>query len=388
MNNEPNVAHIIVNNLGGITSLVQNLILYKGIDALPQELYLLDVKGNINTSVVDFINSNIDRKPLYFDPKSNWHFSFKQFAKQLSVRPGILVSNDQYDLIMLQAFNIPRKIVQLVHDYYNLQLSIKFNRVIDIFIAHNMDIFNKLNSEFPERSMDIFYRPYGIPVYSDIPIKKRENDILRLIYIGRHDKSKGVYSLYEINKLLKEKNIEVGWTILGKGPETEHLKKQWEYESNIDFYLAKDEKDVLAYASKNDILVFPTSFEGSPVALLEAMSMGCVSIVTNLSGGISETIKDGVNGFKCTLGKIQEFSDSIEKLHYDRVLLKKMQDESKKTILSKYNVLPCSVSYQDLFKKLLFEKPEPRHHKVSMKIGSRLDNPLIPNFITRSLRLI
>jgi hypothetical protein len=47
-----NVAHVIVNSLGGIHSLVQNLILYKGEDAMPQEVLALNVKGNQNQPAV------------------------------------------------------------------------------------------------------------------------------------------------------------------------------------------------------------------------------------------------------------------------------------------------------------------------------------------------
>lgn len=134
MDKQLNVAHVIVNNLGGITSLVQNLILYKGDNALPQHLYLLDIEGNMNAKANHLIDPRLKYEKLYFNPKSNWYHSYKKISNTLSEKSGLLISNDQFDLIMLQAFNVPRKVVQLVHDEYNLSLSIKFQHCIDCFI--------------------------------------------------------------------------------------------------------------------------------------------------------------------------------------------------------------------------------------------------------------
>ncbi len=44
-----------------------------------------------------------------------------------------------------------------------------------------------------------------------------------------------------------------------------------------------------------DIFMMSSEFEGLPIALLEAMSMGCMPACTD-AGGIPEVIKDNVNG--------------------------------------------------------------------------------------------
>ncbi len=53
--------------------------------------------------------------------------------------------------------------------------------------------------------------------------------------MGRHDKAKGVYNLYEIDQILKEKNVYVEWLVLGKGPETEGLRQQWNGQRHVAF---------------------------------------------------------------------------------------------------------------------------------------------------------
>ena len=222
MLNGNNVAHLIVNNLGGITTLTQNLILNKGIDDLPQELFLLNVIGNKNNSANDVINSEIKPFHLNFDPKQNWYHCFRKIANSLSLNSGILVSNDQYDLIMLLQFNIPRKVVQLVHDDYNLSLSLKFHHCIDRFISHNKFIYTSLCNLLPTRQNDIHFLNYGIPLFKNYNAKL--NSTLNLLFLGRHDIQKGIYDLFEIEEILQINNVLVNWTILGKGPETESIK--------------------------------------------------------------------------------------------------------------------------------------------------------------------
>lgn len=383
-----NVAHVIVNAMGGITSLVHDLILYKGVSALPQELWMLDIKDNINTpSINDDLAEEIVNH-FYIDPLDNWYYTYGKLAASLSKGEGILVSNDQYDLIMLQAFNLPRKVVQLVHDPYNVTLSRKFHECIDAFVTHSHHIYERLLETLPHRREDIFHLAYGIP--QTVPIKKIANEFgpLKLFFLGRHDKAKGVYDLFEINQLLKEQNVIADWTILGKGPETDGLKLQWAAETNVRFETPSSVKEVLKIAAVNDIMVFPTKFEGFPVALLEAMSMGCVPVVTDLPGGIQEVVTDGVTGFKCNIDDNRRFAEAIMNLHNNRGLMCQMQLNAAQLVRNNFEVNKQSGLYQELFNKIATRSTAPLHHKINKKIGSRLDQPWLPNVFTKLLRRI
>jgi glycosyltransferase involved in cell wall biosynthesis len=238
----------------------------------------------------------------------------------------------------------------------------------------------------PERQSDIHFLNYGIPLFKNYHVK--QNSTLNLIFLGRHDIQKGIYDLFEIEEILQKNNVLVNWTILGKGPETESIKLQWNKKNNVFFHLAKNSSEVLHIASEQDVLVFPTRFEGSPVAMLEAMSVGCVPVVTSLSGGINETIKNGVNGFLCELGSIHEFAEKIILLANNRQLLKDMQNNAFVTIEQSFNPYLNFKKYQDVFNELNLENTKPLHQNTSKKIGSRLDAKFIPNWLTTALRKI
>jgi glycosyltransferase involved in cell wall biosynthesis len=381
-----NVVHVIINNMGGIHSLVQNLILYKGEAAMPQEVIALNVKGNQNQPAV-FLGEMAEISHFFLlNPKANWYYTYRRLARALSKSKGVLVSNDQYDLIMLRSFNIPRKVVQLVHDPYNLDLSLKFQDVIDCFIAHSKYIYDTLLIQLPQRSEDIIYLPYGIPKQvASIRTFHLERP-LQLVFLGRHDKAKGVYDLYMINQILKTNNIHVTWVILGKGPETDALQKQWQEEENVKFFTPPEFSEVLQLLADADVMVFPTKFEGFPVALIECMSQGCVPVVSDLPGGIQEIVEDGVTGYKCKIDATQEFAEKIISLHNNREKLFRMQLNAIEKVAVQFNAEEQSPKYQKIFKRVLESNDVPRHHYVNCKIGSRLDQSWIPDFFVTYIR--
>ena len=386
MDKEVNVAHVIVNNLGGITSLTKNLIIYTDDNALPQELHLLNIVGSNNTPA--FIDDNIMNKVIPFQlyPKDNWYHVYKSLSNNLNKSNGVLISNDQYDLIMLRAFNIDRKIIQIVHDEYNLNLSLQFDDCIDYFIAHSKYIYEQLSIKIPHRLNDIQLIHYGIPIKENVSRNKNIDQNLKLLFLGRHVKDKGIFDIFEINKLLKKKNINVTWTILGKGPETVNVIKQWENESNVTFLTPDTQSEVLDIIEKNDILVFPTKFEGFPVAILESMSAGCIPIASDIVGGVQEVVIDNLTGFKCEMDNNLAFATKIEMLHLNRDILYSMQQNAIKLTLDHFDINNQCKLYQQFFRKISENVKRPKHHAVNKKIGSRLDNKLLPNFITRYLR--
>src|SRR5207245_9797744 len=91
-------------------------------------------------------------------------------------------------------------------------------------------------------------------------------------------------NLYEINKGLIKKGVEVNWTIIGKGPLKKDLQEQWKSEMRVVFYEPDTTDEVYKILSSQDIFVFPTSFEGTPVSILDCLANGVVNITIYLPG--------------------------------------------------------------------------------------------------------
>ncbi len=358
------ITYCLVNNLGGITTMLQNVIRYGGEKSLLQEAVLLNIKENKAAAITGDFCERLHTTTFNFSIKENWYHVFKKLAAITGASPGLLVTNDMYEMLMLSYYNIPKRVVQMVHDGYNVKLAVQYEDVVDAFICHSYFFYETMCQLFPLRRDDIYFLPYGVPVSRYKRQTAVNTEPLKLFFLGRHDKSKGIFNLIEIENYLNNAGVPTDWLILGRGPETAALKKQWEGRSNVSFSTPATNDDVLQAISKRDVLVFPTCFEGFPVALAEAMSVGCVPVASNLPGGLREVVNEGENGFLCNAENAISFAKKVEWLHYNRQQLEVMSSNAASLIAGKYNVVYQSPKYQQLFASLALAKGTPRHHSV------------------------
>lgn len=73
-----------------------------------------------------------------------------------------------------------------------------------------------------------------------------------------------------------------------------------------------------AYCSKADLVMLPTNYEGLPMVIIEAMSFGKPVVASDV-GGISEIVRNGINGYvvenraECFATRIREVLEDREK---------------------------------------------------------------------------
>ena len=365
--------------------MVDNVIRYRGQNALPQKAILLDVRENNSSRNEGVFGEGIPVSHFAFSQKENWYSIYSRLARQVDTEEGVLVMNDVYEMIMLTHFNIRKKTVQLVHDAYNVKLAVQYGDVADAFICHSRFYYEVMLQLFPWRRKDIFHLPYGIPLSPVIP-DRIVTPAIKLVFLGRHDQMKGVFDLVEIEKILASRGISTDWLIFGRGPATATMKEQWKGFSNVRFLSPESNAEILRMLQERDVLVFPTKFEGFPVALLEAMGAGCVPVASELPGGLRELVRDGVNGYLCEMDNNQVFAERIASLYRDRELLSVLSRNARADVVSGYNVTLQSPKYQELFSLVAGSEGKPVHHAVKKKLGSRLDQPWLPNSIVKILR--
>ena len=385
MTRDPVVTYVLVNQLGGITSMLTNLVKYRQADAMAQEAVMLSIRDKPHTPVENPFPDDVPVTHFSFSSKENWYHVFRRLSKHAGSRPGVLVANDVYEMLMLQAFRVDKKVVQIVHDAYNVQLAVLYGEVVDKFICHSRFYYEVL-CQLLGRPDDIVHIPYGIPLRHERREPPAENQPLRLLFLGRHHSQKGVHDLIRIHRLLQERNIPVQWTIMGRGPETDLLHQQWKGVAGVRFYSPETNEEVLQALPRHDVMVFPTRFEGFPVSLLECMSAGLVPVASNLPGGLRELVLPGENGFLCPPGDADAFADMISRLHFDRAELEKLSLQAFDAVNRCYNAGIQSPVYQQFFSAVASSNEQPRHHRVRRKIGSRLDQRWLPNTVTRILR--
>lgn len=153
-------------------------------------------------------------------------------------------------------------------------------------------------------------------LHEETPPEVRSLRKPRIAYIGRLEKEKGIYSLFEALKLL-----EGDWSLLvvGSGTEKEsliHISKTLAIDGRIQFVDAVAHEEVPSYLQNVDVLVLPslttpTWKEQFGRVLIEAMAAG-VPVIGSDSGAVPEVIGDA--GLTFSEGNVFHLRNIIEQL--------------------------------------------------------------------------
>lgn len=382
---KPSICYIINDKIGGINSL--NIALGQALPketSFSQHFAYYHYKENKDARFNKPLEFDVKLSMLEYSKLDNIYYVFKKFEKQLPEGKGVLVSNDIFELHYIESFGTDKTVYQIVHDAYNLELSNKFEKLIDVFIAHSKFIYNKLLKDLPKRKDSIFYLPYGIEI-PNFPDKVKTEGILNLVFLGRIAEQKGVYDLPKIDKALGNEGVKVNWTIIGRGPEKIKLKTVWSsFNKKVKYLSPQSREELNEILQVHDIFVFPTRFEGFPVALLETMALGIVPVVSDIPSGIPELVLEHL-GFKVKPGDINGFVKAIKYLEQNRETLYNISKEAKIHVKENYELKNNMKAYHELFSNYKVLKKERADFKKKM-FGSRLDKPWLPNILVRFIR--
>ena len=153
------------------------------------------------------------------------------------------------------------------------------------------------------------------------------NDQLVLLTTARLSRQKGQRYLIEAAPQILARHPDTVFLFVGEGDARRELEAKVAEDNvteHIQFLGHRDDLEELSLAA--DLFVFPTVFEGSPFALMEAMAYGIPIVTTNASGipevvrhhqdGIvvekenSRALLDGVLFAASNLGRMREMASS------------------------------------------------------------------------------
>jgi len=383
MSTKPEIVFTFPNCMGGVTSFNYNIINHsKLISSFYSKVILLQANEDIRPPFLDrFVADEVI--VFRYSNKENQYYVQKRLNKLLGNLDGAIVTDNHLTVDAATRFKNKKTIFHLLHDFFYVKQNISLGSRVDVAIAHSSffsdAVFASNPTDFANRS---FYIPYGVKQLEQIPLKK-EN--LNLVFLGRLDEGKGVTLLHEIELLLQQNNVTANWSVIGKGPLKERLHNQWKSETNVCFYEPDSTEEVFELLKKQDVFVFPTSFEGTPVSILECLANGVVTITNDLPGGIRDIVTENF-GFRCSLNNTKEFAKHIITLNSNRDLLKKMQQNCYLLAKEQYDIEKNADKYFELF--LQFAKLKRKDKSLKKMPLSRFDKSYFPNFFVKTLRTI
>jgi glycosyltransferase involved in cell wall biosynthesis len=149
---------------------------------------------------------------------------------------------------------------------------------------------------------------------------------------------------------------EARFLIVGDGFQGEAMK---EYATNLGIsdrvIFAGFRKNISAFYSALDLFVLPSILEGTPMALLEAMSAKTPVIATRV-GGVGRIIQNGQNGLLVSPANSEELAEAIIRLLQNSVEADNLSKNALCTISEKYSSQKMAGEYIKLYTELTLER--------------------------------
>ncbi len=183
--------------------------------------------------------------------------------------------------------------------------------------------------DMPESKVSVVYN--GLENINHSITSKQHQKQLLIGYIARLERAKGVFYLLDAFHVLVSKYPFLRLVINGSGNALNELSAKVDSMGLADKVLLQGHYsgDVSLLLSDFDIYAFPSTWEGFPYSILEAMRSGCAIVSTNV-GGIPEAITNGIDGILVKPASSEDLVLGLAKLIDDRELRYKVANNARK----------------------------------------------------------
>ena len=209
----------------------------------------------------------------------------------------------------------------------------------DLIFVQGENVKNIVSGLGRKRNVHVIrnWLPVGVNV-SDTHKCYSKSEDMRVIFVGRMVKSKGVFDIIAAAKKMEGK-YNIHFDMVGDGAQLDELKNLVTRDklSNLKFHGWKSRVELYQLLYQSHVFLLPTYHdEGLPNSLLEAMCFGLPAIVTDI-GAINETIKNGVNGFIVKPKSPEDLVCAIKKYFDDQTILARHSVTSLETVAALHN---------------------------------------------------
>ena len=144
--------------------------------------------------------------------------------------------------------------------------------------------------------------------------------------------------------------------IVGEGEEQEVLAREIREQQLEDrVFLLGNRKDVAALLYQSDVFLLPSKTEGMSNALLEAMTLGCTCIVSDIAQNTA-VITHEKTGLVVPVGMYTAWQETIERVFHERALRERLGRAAQEEIKEQYTIEQVTGRFEKLLGNMLAGK--------------------------------
>jgi len=192
----------------------------------------------------------------------------------------------------------------------------------DYILAGSEFVKNSLTENGVEESR-IFVFPYGADLKQFQPSYRTDRSRFRLLFVGQISQRKGIKYLLEAVKRLRIPNLELTLVgnVIGSGNGLAKYQEYFKHVPNVPH------SEVHSYFHDADAFVYPSLYEGSSIAIYEALASGLPVITTLNSGSV---VRDGADGFIVPIRNVEAIKEKILLLYENADLRMEISRNARK----------------------------------------------------------
>jgi glycosyltransferase involved in cell wall biosynthesis len=234
-----------------------------------------------------------------------------------------------------------------------------FTSRCDLVIAPSRGIYDLLRSFGVKARVEIIHNGIDLEPFLSPP-KKAKPDLVEdgkvLIFVGRIAKEKNLRFLLRAFASFKSELGRVHLIFVGGGNEISELKvlsRKLGIGGRVHFIGRVQYEEVPGYLAIADAFVTPSTAEGHPLSVIEALASG-LPVLGMDSSGIRETITHGFNGLLAT-DDLEDFGRKMVRLMTDDALRKKLSEGAKESG-RRYSISRTSRRILECYRELIEER--------------------------------
>jgi glycosyltransferase involved in cell wall biosynthesis len=220
----------------------------------------------------------------------------------------------------------------------------------DAVIAVSARLGERLRSKFPAllRNKQLHVIPNGIDTEFFAPDTEVRSSY-SLLMVGTLSPSKDHATLLRaVSALAKRRPVEL-W-LAGDGVsrrQLENLAQELDVHKQITFFGSLARPDILHLYRQAAVFILATKGEGSPLALLEAMSCG-VPVVASDVPGVREILATGDRGLLVPPGHPAEMAQAIERILSDADSASRMAANARQYVQTNHSAARMAARYREV----------------------------------------
>jgi glycosyltransferase involved in cell wall biosynthesis len=182
-----------------------------------------------------------------------------------------------------------------------------------------------------------------------LPVSERDRLVIMIALLRP---VKAHEALISAAALLSARRDDIKFLIVGDGPRKHQLETMVrDLQLGEKVLFLGERHDVATLLHLSDVLVLPSHSEGLPLVVIEAMAAG-VPVVASAVGSIPEMIEDRINGKLIGPADANALASAIADLLDDAELSRRLIENARNTVQSKYTLDKMVSKYEEFFDRL------------------------------------